>query len=152
MFMTPDRFFELVRRELGFLIQELGFVVYQEAVFPPECWIELRNETTGVTVTYEVESAPWVKVARLGSYEGKIVDLEGYDLLFLLKARSPSAYRELMSLMNEKRDIAEILQKAALNLRLYATDVLTGDFSVFQSLEPIAAKRLKARESKLFGR
>ena len=144
--IQPIREFrDAVRSAFAFL-EELGFSMTTVEQSGPEVCAEFRNATTFVSVAVEIGGRPWVTVGRLTRGETG----EHYDLAFLLEERSPGV-GEWSKSGAKSEDLRAILEHQAKALAAHGTDILNGDFTVFDRLRLRAEENLRRRERELYG-
>jgi hypothetical protein len=155
--MQDKNFEEIVKKEFKFLESKFEFKLYKSK---EEDWgykIIYLNKTTGVKITYEYrESYLFIMLYRL--VDGKIVEnprnineettLFGYALDDIIKLHNPSAligstykYSNDSKCHDKENGMSYYISDYARNLEKYAKDVLTGDFTIFPSLDKLVKER-----------
>jgi hypothetical protein len=139
-------------RHFGFLVGDYGFLLKGVDVAAYEAWVTFENETTRVTVTYEMGSPPWVEIARLEHRDDKRIARDEISLDFVLEehgkkdAESPVGYGDIPDEI-----VDEMLRAKAKSLREDAADLLRGDFEALPLLRKRAEENLRRRNVELFG-
>ena len=117
------------------------------------------NDTTGIKITYEYREA-YVFIMLYQLKDGELrenprnVDanttLYGYGLDDLISLRNPDAlikpayeYGEESEYYDIENGMSLYVSAFAGNLKEYAKDILTGDFTVFSELDKIVKERMK---------
>jgi len=133
---APDPFGalkETVAECFSSLSTDFGFQLTSTKTLPPECWIEYRNATTGVTILQEWGSLPEVQVSRLGEQDGEVIDVEKYSVDFLVRRYCPDlAFNGPCPPgggVGGQGHLRAKLDYYAEILKQHARDILTGDFS-----------------------
>ncbi|MCG6168916.1 hypothetical protein EHQ12_05370 [Leptospira gomenensis] len=119
------------------------------------------NETTGVKIIYEYrESYIFIILYRL--IDGELIENPGeifqntklncFGLDDIINLRNPSAllsptyeYPENSHYFNKKNGWEQYVSDFAENLKTYASDVLSGNFEIFQTIDPIVKERANRR-------
>lgn len=147
---APDYgpFKDATRKAFSFLLEPpYDFKEIEAHDYGRECAISFENSTTGVMVTRELESTPWVVVSRLNSTSFFRFEDEAYGLHQLAAERCPS---EVDRIGPEQIDnIEDFLNDLAQILKQCGHDVLTGDFRVFSKLKKFAKAEGRRREREL---
>jgi ribosomal protein L18 len=134
----PFAFFKQATSEIfEFLITDFGFSYVNTVVYAPDCVIEYRNETTGITVRYEWTSQISVSLIKLKRESNKVLVDKRYSLLLLLEIRRPRTDPELFSGTDKEwtnEFVEKLLREYASALKEEAWDILTGDFRIFAEL------------------
>lgn len=146
--MHGDDFLMAAERCFAALRTEFHLELVGRSNSAPEAWLQMQNATTDVTVHLEIGGAPWLVLSAVEQWRGKAVATEGYDLGFLLEERAPQA----LAALRNAQHIEEVLEMQARYVRMYAEDVLQGDFSVFPQLRTRAKETLRRAEAQLQGR
>ena len=115
-------------------LSSYGFRHCGSRLLIPQFQVYFRNNTTEVTLFYEIGSSPEALLGRLEIVDGKEYDVEYYSLGFLLAERAPHEEWEYPCELNDPGLPAAIERQAVLVER-YAKDVLEGDFSIFPKLK-----------------
>ena len=100
----------------------------------PELYIDFRNATTDVTLGYELGSAPFVELGRLGRITGEELAEESYSIGLLLAERAPQEEWEFRCGLDDP-GLPVAIERLASLVEKYAKDILEGDFSVFPCLQ-----------------
>jgi hypothetical protein len=155
-------FDKIVDEEFGFLRAEFGFRRERSIETRMAFDILFLSNACGVSIVYEFREAYiFVTLHKLAG--GKVaVDpspigpeslLTSYSLDDVLLVRAPEAlvkpvyaYGAESEYYNGTTGLALYVSRFAKNLREFASDVLSGDFSVFSVLEPIVKKRAERPE------
>jgi hypothetical protein len=118
-----------------------------------ECVIKYRNDTTGVTISYELGSATWVVLSRLINKGDETVEGESYGLHLLTRMRCPSMLikHEANARTEPDKYLETALTGHAEILRKCAADVLKGNFEVFEELKSVAEAERRRINKELFG-
>jgi hypothetical protein len=150
-------FDRIVDEEFGFLRAEYGFRRDRCLETRGGFDILFLSNVCGVRIVYEIREAYiFVTLYRLAG--GKVVEdsgsigpesvLTNYSLDDVLLVRAPEAlmkpayaYGAESEYYDRMRGMTLYVSRFARNLREFASDVLSGDFSVFSVLEPIVKKR-----------
>jgi hypothetical protein len=138
-------------KAFAFLITDYGFTHVDTTVHRPECVIRYRNETTGVTVSYEWGGTPSVILSRLNRTATDVSEADEIGLKFLAMERCPNGalagdYERLKS-----QSIEEVLSDYAAILRECGTDILTGDFQIFAKLRKLVEAEQRKVNLEMFG-
>jgi hypothetical protein len=119
------------------------------------------NNVCGVHIVYEFREA-FLFITLHKLQNGKFVDnprpikpesiLTGFSLDDILLQRAPDAiikpaysYGADSEFYDKERGLTLYVSKFSKNLKDHAADVLTGDFKIFEVLEPIVKKRAQSR-------
>ncbi|EJO68549.1 hypothetical protein [Leptospira kirschneri] len=119
------------------------------------------NQTTGVKIVYEYREAYiFIFLYKLVNGEliedpGEIVQstlLRSFSLGDIINIRNPSAllkptyeYPENSKYHDKEKGWEEYISDFGKNLKNYANDVLTGNFEIFEKIDPIVKERAKRR-------
>jgi hypothetical protein len=150
-------FDEIVVKEFDFLTNEFGFRLVRCKQIDGGYDVLYLNAVCGVHITYEFREA-YLFVNIHALRDGKFVEnprpvkqesvLTGYSLDDILNLRAPDAmmkpaysYGADSEYYGKNYGLSLFVSKFAENLKTYASDVLSGDFSVFEVIEPVVKKR-----------
>jgi len=139
---------DAVREAFRFLIEEFSFERVSSTLRTPEHRIIFENETTRVVISYEMGSAPWVE---LGKRTAPGERGERYDLRFLLMKRVPYEVPDISERARHNEPVRPTVQRLASLLRDNASDILTGNFSIFPRLRVRAEENLARTSAALYG-
>ena len=152
--------FDLIAQEqFKFLESEYDFILSK---CEKEDWgyeLIYMNDTTGVKITYEYREA-YVFILLYQLDDGELQEnprdieenttLYGYGLDDLISLRNPPAlikpayeYGEQSEYYDEEKGLLLYVSAFAENLKIYAEDILGGDFTVFLELDKIVRDRVK---------
>jgi hypothetical protein len=145
-------FIAAARAAFDYLIASYGFQLKAERAVGSEAWVTYENETTRITVHYELGAEPWVEIGRLELRSGQIVQPSSIGLDLLLRERG----EPLSDAVDVPREIGDselsrMIAVRAEGLRAFG-DLLSGDFRSFPKLQTKAEKELQKREVELFGK
>ena len=136
------RFEQQVLATFGFLGSDYGFAHTSSLVAGGMQWqIKLRNDTTGVEVSFETGTGPWVMLSRDG---------EEYGLGYLVEERTGAAVVARRIDNIDDPALQPALSRLAEQLQTYATDILRGDFSIFPKLRARAEARAREASRHLY--
>lgn len=135
-----DRFKGLVLDRFGFLLESYGFSYFGAGAHIPEFWVSFRSSLVDITIMFEIGTGAWVELGRLEA--GKKNPIERYALSFLIMERAPQGRADVYFLELDDPRFPSLLEEQAKYLRLYAEDVLKGDFKIFPRLRQLAEKRM----------
>src|SRR5689334_14270897 len=76
------------RAAFEYLVHAHGFQLTAEKAVGSEAWVAYENETTRVTVHYELGAEPWVEIGRLELRDGRTVQPSSIGLDLLLRERA----------------------------------------------------------------
>jgi hypothetical protein len=130
----------------AYLVENFGFRYLSTSMHAPECWSTFHNETTAVTVHYEIGSQPWVELAKLKRNGDRVVEQSRAALEFLVQERAPEEV-SLRTSGDDDEERRRAIYTKARQLREYGSDVLRGDFHVFPRLQELAAENLRRRNA-----
>jgi hypothetical protein len=130
-----EQFHRLVSEEMSFLRVEFGFRETEADKLGPEMWVVLRSPTTQVSVHFEFASGSWVSLSRLEN--GGNDPVAGFALEHLLEIRAPDLADRVSPKDFEPEAIARALQTQASMLKLYASDVLAGNFEILPEVAKV---------------
>jgi hypothetical protein len=150
-------FDKIVEKQFNFLGADYGFRLEHCKKVEGGYDILFLNDRCGVHITYEFREA-YVFIALHKLQNGKFIDnprpitaesvLTGFSLDDILFLKSPSAivkpayaYGADSEFYDKERGLTLYVSRFAENLKKYASDVLVGDFKIFEALEPIVKKR-----------
>lgn len=153
--MREDKqFAQICEQKFEYLTTEYGLTCIQDEVKNWGFEKRYKNEKVGVIITFEArEFYLFVKIARLvnglfAPEPGEIRPdsvLQAFDLDDIVTQRARqdlipaySAATRFDALLFE-----HIVAKQAENLKLYASDILNGDFSLFPKMEVLVKERAK---------
>jgi hypothetical protein len=135
-----DEFERLVLDRFNFLVESYGFHYSGADAHVPEFWICFRSSTVEIRVMFEIATGTWVELGRLEA--GKKHPVEKYALNFVLMERAPQIKMEYHCPEFDDPRLPLLLDEQARCLRLYAEDVLRGDFQIFPRLRKLVEKRI----------
>ena len=123
---TPEEFKQLCLREFAFLTEQFGFRIEPlptgEIINPVQ--VRFVSPTTRVRVEGRCwGESIWVSLESLSGHWARLVDI--------LAIRAP----ELVTLFTQRGDQRVLLQQAAMAIKENASDVLLGDFGLFDIVE-----------------
>lgn len=115
------------------------------------------NKTTAVKVTYEFQEA-YIFIMLYQLVDGNLIEnprnikvdtiLHGYGLDDIINHRNPSVlikpayqYGEDSEYYDQQKGLMLYVSAFANNLKEYGTDVLSGDFNIFNELDSIVKER-----------
>jgi len=142
--MPPGELEEAVSSAFAYLTESFGFKRLSATAHGREFWSTFHNETTAVTVHYEIGGPVWVELARLETYSGKRVERDRCALEFLLQERAP---QEPSLPWRTDEDLCFMIREKARQLREYGSDILNGDFRIVPRLKELAAENLRRRNA-----
>jgi hypothetical protein len=151
---TIDDVARVIENSFGFLQSEFEFREESREKKGSQFEVRFSTDSTGIIVSYDVrESYVFVKLCRLvnGRYESEAGEIRPdseincFDLNDLVHLR---AVQDVVPELQPDKPFPEegiegIVVRHAQNLRNYATDVLRGDFSVFEDLDRIVKGRAR---------
>lgn len=149
--ISPERFENDVAHAFAFLLAEYGMRRTAFNVHAIECSVAYGNDTTAVCVKYEVGARPWVELARLERINDRVVKRERYDLQYLLDERGTTEHQRSPNQQFDDGRLAMNLADLAGLLRTFASDVLSGDFSIFPRLRERAEENLRRTNREIYG-
>ena len=144
--MTPTEIETIVLDAFAYLLESFGFRYLSTNTHTPECWSTFHNETTAVTVHYEVGSEPWVELAELKREGNRVVERNRVALHFLVEERAPQEV-SLRGPGDDDEGTRRVIYEKARQLQQYGSDILRGDFHVFPRLKEHAAENLRRRNA-----
>ena len=160
--VVMSEFQAIAIRAFRFLEKEYGFRLVGPEKSNSRCQLTYLNATTGVAINYEYrEQCIFVTLYRL--IDGKLVKNPicyqdgspwyGYGLSDVVQLRSPD---DLLKPLDEYEDTSEFCQgkrgfrlyvtSFAKNLQNHASDILKGDFRIFEQLEDIVKDRVRQHD------
>ena len=157
----PKTFDEIVKEQFGFLVNDYNFQLKKCKKVAGGYDILYVTDRCGVHINYEFrEACLFISLHKL--QDVKFVDnprliteqsvLTGFSLDDILTIRAPDAivkpayaYGTESEFYNKEHGLSLYVSKFALNLKRYASDILSGNFKIFESLEPFVKKRAKMR-------
>jgi hypothetical protein len=159
--MKNDKLSSLVNKSFAFLTEDFEFKQTYFKLKDAGCDIQYQNKTTGISIKYEYREA-YIFIYLHGLINGRIEDIPRYisddtiltgygldDIIFIRNScalmKPAYAYGKDSEFYDEKIGMELYFKKFAQLLRDYASDVLRGDFSIFDKLDVIVKKR--AREN-----
>jgi hypothetical protein len=154
-------FDKIVEEEFRFLISDFQFHLEKCKKIDGGFDIVYANNVCGVRIYYEFREA-YIFITLYKLQNGRLIanprplkpesKLTGYSLDYILLQRAPNAivkpvysYGAGSEFYDKERGVALYVSKFAKNLREHASDVLRGDFKIFEKLEPIVKKRSQTR-------
>lgn len=151
-------FVSLVKKNFKFLEKEFGFFVFK---VEDEIWgeaVTYINKTTAITISLEErDGGIFLELYKLidGCMPEKPITitqktkLHSFEFENLLLLRAPSLQLEhpfiddLVFKPGKEKVIGKVLKQCADALKMYAIDVLRGDFTVFFDLEKLVKSRIR---------
>lgn len=131
----------------GFLKNELGYEADGVSMHMPEISAQFHNQTTEVTIIYEIGSAPWV---RLGNRRQR--SEPDFSLELLIEERSPKNLAFSCEAAEPGTEVFRACLKAkAEALRNLGSDVLRGDFGILPKMRVRLKENEERRNRELFG-
>src|SRR5690242_4488831 len=130
----PKEMETVVLDAFAYLVENFGFRNVSTNIHAPEFWSTFHNETTAVTIHYEMGSEPWVELAELKRENDHVVERNRVALEFLVQERAPQE-GSLRARADDDEEARRIIYAKARQLRQYGGDVLRGDFHVFPRLK-----------------
>lgn len=160
--MNSQDFFIACEKAFAGLAKQYDFLIVEQKCKQMKWEWVIKNSATGILVTYEPrELYTWVLICRL--LNGKIKHTVGeikpdttlscFDLVDLLSLRKGDDKKQLYQSMNvAHHELSLILEQYVQDLLIYGSDVLQGNFQVFESLDTIVKKRARKAAYKKWGR
>jgi hypothetical protein len=160
----PQSFDKIVDDQFSYLIANFQFRFERCKKIDGGFDILYVNNSCGVHIVYEFREAYlFITLHKLQS--GKFVDnprpikpesiLTGYSLDDILLQRAPDAiikpaysYGADSEFYDKERGLTLYVSQFAKNLKSHAADILSGDFKMFKTLEPIVKKRAQEKGHK----
>ncbi len=145
-------FVESTLNHFSFLVEGYGFRHVSTQAVAYECAVIFENETTRVTVDYEMGSPPWVAIGRIEQRSGKAIVRDETSLEIILSEKglpdveAPAAFGDIPD-----EEIDEMLRLKAISLRKEADDLLRGNFESLPNLLKATEENAKKRNLELFG-
>ncbi len=159
--MNSKEFFVTCEKSFALLSEQYGFSVAErkKGQFLWEC--VFKNDTTGVRVMYEVREL-YVRVMICQLVNGRIKRTTGeirpdtvitcFGLDDLLSSREVKGENPFYHTLNVARHtLSELLRQYVRDLENHGTDLLLGDFDIFDSLDAIVKNRAKQADFKEWG-
>ena len=152
--INHKQFTQICKRYFNFLENDYGFYVEDQRADTWVYEIIFKNNFVAVTLTFELRDFYlFVKLSKLRAGElppkpGEIRPetlLESFDLDDIVTIRSKESLIPPYQL-NTKFDevlLEDIVKRQGANLKLFAADILEGDFSLFSELDKIVKNRAK---------
>ena len=157
--MQTESFEQIVKNEFGFLESDFGFTLSESK---KEGWgykMIYRNNTTGVKIIHEYRES-YIFILLYQLVNGKLIEdprdikedtvLHSYGLDDIVNLRDPSAlinptydYPDDSKFHDKEKGMSTYVSAFARNLKTYAEDVLSGDFTIFPELDKIVKERAK---------
>lgn len=136
--MKKSEFERIVKGAFRSLESGHGFKMGEAAYSPKNCTIQYINDTTDVTLHYELGREPWLAIADVRNAENKTT--LGWLLVErgVEKTPAPAAAFRSTHLPDEK--LASDLEKKVQQLIDYGRDLMRGDFSLMPNLQKRAKK------------
>lgn len=145
--ITFDKFKYYCNTIFGYLEKEYGFKETKNEENRFGYYITYQNSTTAIRISYEpMECGVFVLLSRLinddiPKYPVFIKPetiINSFYLDDIIKLKMLSSEKELRntSLLNEK-ELETVMNECAHNLKQYATDILKGNFKLFEELDVI---------------
>ena len=152
---------QLVKKEFDYLISDYGFALIEcKETVGGYVWLFL-NATTGVHISYEYKEAYFhltlykLKGGKLIKNPARISPnstLTGFSLDDILSLRNSEArvmpayqYGAESEFYTRDNGFRLYISRFADNLKRYASDVLVGDFRLFEKLDPIVKQRASGK-------
>ena len=141
----------MFREAFNYLFTDYDFSVISNA---NENWgysLVAANLTTGIEIICEYREA-FIQVILFRLVDGEIVNninsaiknndpILGHGLGWIIKLRNPEA--QIKSAYEYETNISNYTTMVAEKLKAYASDVLSGDFSIFSDLDTIVKENYK---------
>lgn len=145
-------FLAAVKTAFRYLEFDYGFRIKSDRGLGSEAWVVYENQTTRISVHYELGAEPWVEIGRLELRDGQRVQPASIGLDLLLRERG----KPLSDGVKVPRDIGEVEISQMVSIRAerlhdFGGDLLRGDFGAFPKLQTKAEQELQRREAELFG-
>src|SRR6185436_1970568 len=145
-------FVAATKTAFSYLTTEYGFQLTVDRGLGPEAWVTYENQTTRVTVHYELGAEPWVEIGRLELRDGHMVQPASIGLDLLVRERGKPLDDEVKVPRDiSGPEISRMVSVRAKRLQTLGDDLLRGDFRSFPKLQTKAEKELRQRETELFG-
>ncbi|WP_004470873.1 hypothetical protein [Leptospira santarosai] len=161
--MKKTSFDVLIKKYFKFLELDYKFHFVKSK---KESWgyeILYLNKTTGVKIIYEYREA-YIFIFLYKLVNGELIEdpgeiiqstlLRNFGLDDIINIKNSSAllkatyeYPENSKYHNKENGWEEYISDFGKNLKNYASDVLTGNFEIFEKIDPIVKKRAKQRYS-----
>lgn len=157
MTMANKNFDQIAKEQFEFLELDFGFKLtkYQKKDWGYE--LIYLNKTTGVKITYEFQEA-YIFIMLYQLISGNLIEnprnikedtiLHGYGLDDIIIHRNPSAliqpayqYGEQSEYYDKEKGLMLYVSAFANNLKEYASDVLAGDFKIFNKVDRAVKQR-----------
>ncbi len=153
-----------IKKAFSFLETEYAFLIEEVIVEGSVISVLYKNSTTGVLVFLDDRAnGLYVDISRLVNnkipeipiYYRKNDRMDSFILSSILSLRAPSLHIDAPNIddlvFNPGREkvVSSVIKQHAKALKMYAQDVLRGDFSIFNELEKTYKKRLKMAEERL---
>lgn len=159
----PKNFDSIVKEQFQYLITEFRFRLEWCKKTDWGFDILYISNVCGVHIVYEFREA-FLYITLHKLQNGKFVDnprpiksesiMTGYSLDDILLKKAPNtvikpaySYGANSQFYDKENGMALYVAKFAQNLRDYAADVLSGNFEIFKTLEPIVKKRMQSLTS-----
>jgi hypothetical protein len=157
--MRIPSFKTIIENQFLFLVSDYNFHLIKSYSENWGCVSVYLNNVVGVKITYEYREA-YLFIMLYKLIDGKLVenpikinlnsDLNGYSLDDVIKLRNPAdlvkpayEYGSKSEFYDEKNGLTLFVSIFANNLKKYASDILHGDFSLFEKLDIIVKDRVK---------
>lgn len=157
----PKPFDNIVKEEFDFLVAEFRFRLKKCEEITGGFDILFLSDKCGVRIVYEFREA-YIFIMLHKLQNGKFIDnprpitaesvITGFSLDDILSIRAPGAivkpayeYGSDSEFYDKERGLTTYVARFARNLKEHASDVLMGDFKIFDALEPIVKKRAQAK-------
>lgn len=155
---NPTLFISLVGKNFKFLEQKFGFFAFK---VEDEAWgeaVTYINKTTAIKISLEErDGGIFLELCKLidGCIPEKPITITQKTKLYsfefenLLLLRAPSLQLEhpliddLVFKPGKEKVMGKVLKQYADTLKIYAKDVLKGDFTVFSDLEKLVKNRIR---------
>jgi hypothetical protein len=152
----PFAFFKKSTLEaFNFLTTEYGFEHVSTSEYGHECDLTFWNQTTEVSVDYELGGGPSVSLGKLERTDGKTVDTRLYPLRAVVAERCPENLPKIewghANGKASEQDLHDALHAYAALLKEYAGDMLGGDFGVVPALKKRTAEFRRQWNKEVFG-
>lgn len=149
---TFRAFTDLTMTHFAFLLTDYGFRHVSTRTVAYDCAVVFENDTTRVTVSYEIGSLPWVAIGQIEQRDGRAEVRNETSLEHVLSHKGVADIEgpvEADDIPDEKLD--EVLRFKASKLRDDANDLLRGSFESLPALMNAAEEDAKKRNLELFG-
>jgi hypothetical protein len=153
-----DDFISTIEKQFKYLKDTYSFELIKIKKEPLAYSLLYLNSTTAIKLEFEArESYLFITLYKLEN--GQFIDnpilikessvLHGYSLDDILTLRKPSAmikptyqYSESFNYHSKIGGLDKYISDFAYNLKMYASDVLNGNFTIFEELNHVVKKRI----------